>query len=189
MKTNFIGIFTLPLFLILVGCSSLATEEATNASAATALAPSAPALPTTCQAKEYHQFDFWIGEWQVTSPNGNVAGKNSIKSILNGCALYESWTSAGGYRGDSINFYDGVKGVWHQTWIDFSGSALYGDGGLVDGNMVLSGAGKDAQGNDIINRITWTPNEDGSVRQLWETSSDAGESWATAFDGLYRKVK
>ena len=32
-------------------------------------------------------------------------------------------------------------------------------------------------------------NPDGTVRQLWETSSDKGTSWATAFDGLYRKRK
>ncbi|CAN5170593.1 hypothetical protein BH11PSE14_BH11PSE14_24070 [soil metagenome] len=35
-------------------------------------------------------------------------------------------------------------------------------------------------------RITWTPNADGSVRQFWESSSDDGKRWTTAFDGLYK---
>ena len=35
---------------------------------------------------------------------------------------------------------------------------------------------------------TWTPNPDGTVRQHWEISSDAGKSWTTAFDGLYRRA-
>ena len=35
-------------------------------------------------------------------------------------------------------------------------------------------------------RITWTPNADGSVRQHWETSTDDGKTWKTSFDGLYR---
>jgi hypothetical protein len=36
------------------------------------------------------------------------------------------------------------------------------------------------------NRITWTPHPDGSVRQLWEQSTDEGKTWQVAFDGLYR---
>ena len=109
--------------------------------------------------------------------------------MLNGCAIYESWTGKSGYRGDSINFYDQAKDQWHQTWIDFAGNALYGDGSLVDGSMVLSGFGKNTQGQDIINRITWTPNNDGTVRQHWESSSDNATTWTSVFDGLYTKVK
>ena len=37
-------------------------------------------------------------------------------------------------------------------------------------------------------RITWTPNADGSVRQRWETSTDDGKTWTVAFDGIYRKA-
>jgi hypothetical protein len=35
-------------------------------------------------------------------------------------------------------------------------------------------------------RITWTPNADGSVRQLWETADEKG-GWTVAFDGRYTK--
>ena len=35
-------------------------------------------------------------------------------------------------------------------------------------------------------RITWTPEGD-EVRQVWETSADDGQTWTTAFDGLYRR--
>ena len=35
-------------------------------------------------------------------------------------------------------------------------------------------------------RITWTPNGDGTVRQLWESSTDGGATWSVAFDGTYR---
>ena len=38
-----------------------------------------------------------------------------------------------------------------------------------------------------LNRITWTPNKDGTVRQLWEASTDQGKTWQVAFDGLYRR--
>jgi hypothetical protein len=40
-----------------------------------------------------------------------------------------------------------------------------------------------------IQRITWAPQADGSVRQLWESSKDGGRTWSTAFDGKYVKKK
>lgn len=180
--------------LIVLSLSACATQLETSHSidkAATSSSASTeqqkPKIPTVCEAPAHHQFDFWIGDWEVTTPDGQYAGKNSIKPILNGCALYESWTGKSGYRGDSINFYDQTRKQWHQTWIDYAGNPLYGDGGLVDGNMVLSGHGFDAKGNKITNRITWTPNDDGSVRQHWQTSVD-GKEWTTVFDGLYKKI-
>lgn len=185
-------IFILLVVLSLSACASQldtgsdAAEEKFESVASATSEQAQPQLPTVCEAEAHHQFDFWIGDWTVTTPDGQYAGKNSIKPILNGCALYESWTGSSGYRGDSINFYDSNKKQWHQTWIDYAGNSLYGDGGLVNGNMVLSGSGLDATGNKITNRITWTPNPDGSVRQHWESSPD-GETWTTVFDGLYKK--
>jgi hypothetical protein len=32
------------------------------------------ARPAACTAPEHHRFDFWIGEWDVTLPNGKAAG-------------------------------------------------------------------------------------------------------------------
>jgi hypothetical protein len=41
----------------------------------------------------------------------------------------------------------------------------------------------------LKHRITWTPQPDGRVRQFWETSSDGGQTWNAAFDGLYVRAK
>jgi len=37
----------------------------------------------------------------------------------------------------------------------------------------------------VRQRITWSREPDGRVRQLWESSKDGGRSWTTVFDGLY----
>jgi hypothetical protein len=63
-----------------------------------------PAAP--CTAPQHRQFDFWIGEWEVTGARGQRAGSNRIERILGGCALYESWEGASGSRGHSINAWD-----------------------------------------------------------------------------------
>jgi hypothetical protein len=153
--------------------------------AAQETAPSA--APKACAAPEHRQFDFWIGEWEVTTPNGAPAGRNRIESILDGCALRESWTGAKGGSGNSYNAYDRQSGRWHQTWVDNGGLVLRLDGALVEGKMVLSGESRDSSGARVLNRITWQQTAPGAVRQLWETSRDGGRTWSVAFDGRYRK--
>jgi hypothetical protein len=48
---------------------------------------------------------------------------------------------------------------------------------------------RDDKNNRIINKMTWTPNPDGTVRQLWEQSKDGGQAFTVLFDGLYRRRK
>jgi hypothetical protein len=150
-------------------------------------APSAPA-PPTCDAAEHRQFDFWLGEWEVSGPTGQPAGRNSITRELNGCVLHERWTGAGGMRGESFNTWDRTRQRWHQTWVSGTGNLLVIEGGLVNGAMIMSGDTTSPKGV-VRNRITWTPAPDGSVRQLWETSVDGGKTWQGAFDGRYRRAK
>jgi len=135
-----------------------------------------------CALPEQRQFDFWIGEWRVTTPDGKHAGDNTIESILDGCVLSESWRGASGGRGFSYNAYDRGRKVWHQTWVDKQGNLLLLEGGLQTGMMVLTGV----QGQ-TLHRISWEPRKDGTVRQLWETSADQGKAWQTEFDGHYRR--
>ncbi len=149
-------------------------------------APPASA-PQPCAGAEHRQFDFWIGEWEVSTPNGAPAGRNRIAPILGGCALSESWTGAKGSSGNSYNAYDRQTGRWHQTWVDNGGLVLRLDGSFADGKMVLSGETRDSSGARVRNRITWQETAPGAVRQLWETSGDGGRTWSVAFDGRYRK--
>jgi hypothetical protein len=147
----------------------------------------APALAApACGASEHRAFDFWLGEWQVRTPDGKIAGTNRIASEYDGCILHERYDTGRGYSGESLNIYDAGRKTWHQTWVDNSGTLLLLEGGLRNGSMVLEGQtiGTDAQVSR--HRITWTPNADGSVRQLWE-STDAKGQWSTAFDGMYTR--
>ena len=54
--------------------------------------------------------------------------------------------------------------------------------------MVLSGPGIDREGDPITHRISWTPLDDGRVRQHWAVSPDAGETWHEVFDGYYTRI-
>ena len=145
--------------------------------------------PPGCPAEVRRQFDFWVGNWDVTVA-GKPAGVNRIEKILEGCALLENWQGVGGMSGKSVNFYDPRRERWHQTWVDDRGGSLGLDGAFADGKMVLTGTKKDpATGKTTTDRITWTPLPADQVRQVWETSTDDGKSWTVAFDGLYTRKK
>jgi hypothetical protein len=141
----------------------------------------------SCSAPEHRQFDFWVGDWDVTNPAGKPAGHNRIEPILGGCALRETWAGAGGSHGTSYNAWDRQRRRWHQTWVDDDGLVLRLDGGFEGGRMVLQGETVDSSGATVRNRITWQETAPGAVRQLWEVSSDGGETWRVIFDGRYRR--
>jgi hypothetical protein len=130
------------------------------------------------------EFDFWIGKWQVVTPKGKVAGTNAIEREYNGFVLHERYSTGHGYSGESLNIYDSVRHVWHQTWVDSDGLLLVLEGGLKNGQMVLEGQTSNTNTPPTKHRITWTPNTDGTVRQLWESTDTAGK-WSIAFDGRY----
>ena len=139
-----------------------------------------------CDTPAHRQFDFWVGEWTVHKVDGSIAGENTITREFGGCVLRERYATPSGYRGESLNIYDASRKRWHQTWVDIGGALLQLEGGLQDGRMVLEGEGVGADGKPLRHRISWTPLEDGRVRQHWE-STDASGQWTTAFDGTYTR--
>jgi hypothetical protein len=139
-----------------------------------------------CKEPEARQFDFWIGEWTVQA-DGKKAGDNSITLIHGGCALREEWRSASGGTGSSLNAWDSRTRTWRQTWVSSMGPPLLLEGGLDgEGRMVMTGEGSDEQGRPVRNRITWSREREGRVRQLWEQSTPDGK-WSIVFDGLYSR--
>jgi hypothetical protein len=151
-----------------------------------ALAAGGQSASPPCGTPEHRAFDFWIGDWNVRGPKGKLAGTNKITSEYGGCVIHEHYQTGRGYSGESLNIYDASRKVWHQSWVDSSGLLLLLEGGLRDGKMVLEGETVGSDGKITKQRITWTPNSDGSVRQLWESTDPTGH-WVVAFDGQYTR--
>lgn len=142
----------------------------------------------SCCSEAHNAFNFWLGEWEVYDNDGKLVGKNYIVKEQDGCILSENWTSSNGqFTGSSTNFFNAQTQQWNQLWIDNTGAHLYLSGERKDNQMILA-SNEIPRENDTpyINRITWTLNKDGTVRQLWEILAE-GEVINVAFDGLYRK--
>lgn len=151
---------------------------------ATSTTAQEPSTPAPCSAPEYRQFDFWIGQWEVQNPKGQVVGKNSITQRLDGCLLLEEWESVRGGKGLSINYYDDRDGTWTQTYRDSSGKiATWPDlkGGFRDGSMIL----ESVPGDHPMSRWVWTRIDKNKVRQMAESSEDGGKTWTVVWDSYY----
>ena len=143
--------------------------------------------PPGCTTPEHRQFDFWIGNWTVTdSAGGTPYGTNLITREEAGCLLHERWRGSQGGSGQSLNFYDHQRRHWEQVWVASGGNVLRLSGQFSGNSMVLEGDGTSPSGGPIRNRIVWTQQSDGRVRQVWSTSADGGKSWQVGFDGWYR---
>jgi hypothetical protein len=140
-----------------------------------------------CQSPEFHQFDFWIGDWEVQDPQGNVVGHNLVTREQDGCLLIEHWTaSTGGQTGTSFNYYDVQDRLWHQLYIDNSGNAEAFPamaGTVTNAKMVLlTDPSKPA-----ISRWTWHTLGLNRVRQMAEQSTDNQKTWIITWDSVYVK--
>lgn len=146
----------------------------------------ANAEPCT-KVPEARQFDFWLGEWDVKTPAGQMAGQSTIQLILGKCVLLENWTGGGGVSGKSFNIFDTTDRKWHQTWVDDQGTFTeYKNGEYKDGKLVYV-AEQMRNGQKTLQRMTFFNLEPNRVRQFGETSTDGGQTWQTSFDLIYHR--
>jgi hypothetical protein len=148
-----------------------------------------PAKPA-CTAPEYHQLDFWIGDWDafdVDNPTIPVA-RTRVDRILDGCVLREQYDGTDGHSGQSFSIYDATRKVWHQSWVTNRGQLLVIEGGMQSGEMVLSGVDHTVDGLERQIRGIWKPANQG-VRETAVISTDGGKTWKPWFDLIFRPHK
>ena len=142
--------------------------------------------PTFCSGPEYRQFDFWIGDWDaLEAGKAEVVARTRVDRILDGCVLREDYESEKGLRGQSFSLYDASRRIWHQSWATNRGEMLTIEGRFENGEMVLAGAERAADGAERLVRGTWKP-INGGVRETAVTSLDAGKTWQPWFDLVFR---
>ncbi|MGC1616984.1 MAG: hypothetical protein WA765_00700 [Candidatus Acidiferrum sp.] len=143
--------------------------------------------PASCSAPEYHQFDFWLGDWDsfdigTTKKDAHIR----VNRILDGCVIHEDYQGLSGHQGESFSIYDATRKLWHQTWVTNHGELLIIEGKFQSGEMVLSGSDLTSTGEKREVRGVWKPLPDGSVRETAVISFDFGKSWRPWFDLIFR---
>ncbi|MEE8294699.1 MAG: hypothetical protein V3R64_03220 [Sphingomonadales bacterium] len=151
-------------------------------------APPAPPPPFCENNEGFDDWDFWVGDWNVYSNDEarTFAGKNSITKHYNNCLIHETWVSAGGTGGFSINYFNPVKEEWRQVWVANGYSIDYTGGLNENGAMVLEGEIYGyQQGGATPFRGIWTAVEGGDVIQHFDIYDKTNEEWSVWFEGRY----
>jgi hypothetical protein len=144
--------------------------------------------PRPCETDARHrQFDFWVGEWRVTTQQSQFIGDNRIERVEGGCLLQENWTDRRGETGRSMNFFDAVLGKWRQVWVSPTGGALELTGEFKDDAMRFVGERHGINGKTVPTRLTFFKLGADKVRQFAEHSTDGGKTWTTSYDFLYTR--
>ena len=138
---------------------------------------------------EAHQFDFWLGDWDLTWGKDGK-GTNSVHSILGGRIVQENFVATAGatagFTGMSVSAYNKEQGKWFQTWVDNQGAYLDFVGEFKDNKMTLSRkAIKD--GKEFLQRMVWQDISKNSITWQWERSDDEGKSWTTVWTVHYQR--
>ena len=133
-----------------------------------------------------NQFDFWLGEWNVTWGEDGK-GTNHIERILDGRILQENFI-APDLHGMSVSSYDPERGRWCQTWVDNNGTYLDFTGKFEDNRMILS---RDAivRGQACKQRMVWYDIQENQLEWSWERSDDNGKSWRVLWQIHYTRKK
>lgn len=164
---------------------SLAALAAALAAPAAAVAPTAP----PCRATEVSRsLDFWVGDWDVYVGQ-ELAGRDTVERILDGCAVTEKWDGGASDQGMSLFAFDARKDLWTQNWITNDSSMPGGIKFKVlrahsPTSTTFQGEIDGKTGAVFYDRTILTALPHGRVHQEIQVSRD-GVNWRTGFDALY----
>jgi len=130
---------------------------------------------------EAHQFDFWLGEWDLTWDGGG-RGSNTISRILDGQVIQEQFTASPTssdekpFQGLSLSVFVPELSKWRQTWVDSNGSYMDFVGTFDNGKMALS-MERTVNGQPATYRMVFYNLAEHSLDWDWERSEDSGQTW------------
>jgi tetratricopeptide (TPR) repeat protein len=143
-----------------------------------------------CDGPEFSQFDFWIGDWDVSSTgNGVPRGTSHIAKEMGGCVVWENWTSASSpYFGKSYNTYNVNLKRWEQYWVDNFAGVMFFHGNLKDAVMdYWTDDVPQPDGKSLRRHLQFFNLGPGKVRQFSQGSTDGGKTWTVEYDLTYTK--
>lgn len=154
-----------------------------------------------CGSSAYHQFDFWLGTWEIEQEilqaDGSYArfpARNRVEYAASGCALVEHWRgivqfywermdAPDSLYGLSVRSYDPDHHAWSIYWLD-SRNATFGSpfiGGFDTGQGVFTRRVERPDGSVSLRRIVFQRTNAGGVEWVLEVSTDGGTQWTAVW--------
>jgi hypothetical protein len=162
--------------VVIAGCLCFAAPSAFSATE-----------PGPCAADSaIRQFDYWLGDWVISTNEKPGTATSKVYLSLDKCAIIESWSDGKGHAGENIFAYSFDDHSWRGMFVDNRGHAhVFVDGKVADGTAEFDGPSRGENGDAVLNRIKIVRLDANQVKQTWEKSTDNGSTWTTLFSGAY----
>jgi len=175
------------------GFAACASSAPAASSARAAVSAASAGSPSTCNGPPFHEFDFWIGAWQVFDADTNrLVAFDRVDKRAAGCIveehlhfltdLYRRPGVARRLAGISISRFDGER--WLQMWADNQWGAIelrsvaMNPGKLVFETVIPS------RGRDVRLVYQRLPNDEVRMRQY--VAPTGSGHWTQYGNLLYR---
>jgi hypothetical protein len=146
-----------------------------------------------CDTPQHHQFDFWVGDWQVFDAKTNqLVAFDHVEKHSHGCIVQQNLTMVTdlyrrqdvGYRmtGIGVNRFDGES--WLELWADNQWGAIVLRGMPAAGKAMVLTTIIPSRNRDL--RLEWEKRPDGSVRALQYVAPTGSGKWELYGDLIYR---
>jgi hypothetical protein len=144
-----------------------------------------------CSAEPHsHDFDFWIGEWDVyQTGTKTLVGHSGVQSISGGCAILENWNDTKDHTGKSINYYNPATGKWEQDWIGSGGGPQRYLNGEYKNDVMTFTYENIANGKKITGNFKFYNMSKDTVRQYQDMNNDDGKTVTVSYDLTYVRKK
>lgn len=147
-----------------------------------------------CSAPQASEFDFWLGDWNLTWGD-TLHGTNHIEKMFGNCTVHENFSDAAAkYLGQSWSVYNANYKIWQQTWVDNAGGYTQVSGGMVGDSMILTTQERKVPVNvspsgKMISRMVYYNIKPDSFDWSWQASTDGGQTWKPNWQIHYERKK
>jgi hypothetical protein len=176
------------------GQAAVLGEPGPNTPAATALEAAPVLVAAACDTAQHHQFDFWLGDWQVfDAATDKLVAFDRVEKRYDGCIVEQNMTfvtdlyrrPGASYRlsGMSVNRYDGE--AWLELWADNQWGAIAMRGAPEPNAAMVFKTITPSRNRDL--KIVWESHSDGTVRILQYVAPAGSGHWQKYGDLVYRR--
>ena len=143
-----------------------------------------------CSSTEASQFDFWLGNWDLTY-NDTMHAVNLITKDLDNCVIHEHFKSPSTkYFGESWSVYNPKTKKWQQTWVDSQGGYITLNGVFENATMTLyTEPFIDQKGNKVQYRMLFNNITADKFDWNWDVTNDEGKTWKSSWEIHYKRAK
>jgi hypothetical protein len=153
-----------------------------------------PATAAPCDTPRHHEFDYWVGDWQVfDADTRQLVAVDRVEKHSEGCIVQQNLTfitdmyrrPGVNYRlaGIGVNRFDGE--AWLQIWADNQWGAIVMRGSPdASGSMTFKSI-IPSRNRDL--KIIWEKRADGTVRNVEYVAPTGTTKWEKYGDLIYRR--